>query len=243
MTEADSDVVIDFSGFLDGLGDDLESLHQRSDGVGGLILNQGFVQFNHIHRVAFLVVDSGDVSVLDGLGDFVVDGFHDSVVLCCSLFLLQRYNKNLKPPNFFSLFFSGFQILVNRIRKELFSHFLVEVINTVSETVMPVLIWVHMILALLLSPGETGEDEYQDVETQIDRPQNDAGEREQEASSHAFSATTLKWAQQDVDQEKTDSDNEVDVHIQMLFKVLHHKVKMGLSFTTSYFTSLSIVIP
>ena len=158
-------------------------------------------------------------------------------------FSITKIQQKSETTKFFFTFFSGFQILVNRIRKGLFSHFLVEVINTVSETVMPVLIWVHMILTLLLSPGETGEDEYQDVETQIDRPQDDAGEREQEASSHAFSATTLKWTQQDVDQEKTDSDNEVDVHMLMLFKVLHHKVKMSLPFTTSYFTSLSIVIP
>ena len=149
-------------------------------------------------------------------------------------FSITKIQQKSETTKFFFTFFSGFQILVNRIRKGLFSHFLVEVINTVSETVMPVLIWVHMILALLFSPGETGEDEYQDVETQIDRTQNDAGEREQEASSHAFSATTLKWTQQDVDQEKTDSDNEVDVHMLMSF----NETKSFLDFSLEFFKVL-----
>ena len=76
MAEADTNVFIRSGVLLDGLGDDLEGAHQRSHGVRGFVLNQGFVQLDHIHRVAFLVVDSGDVRLLDGVLDFSEDGFH-----------------------------------------------------------------------------------------------------------------------------------------------------------------------
>ena len=46
--------------------------------------------------------------------DEVDDGFHGSVVLCCSLFLLQRYNNFFKPPNFSALFCNFFHRNRNR---------------------------------------------------------------------------------------------------------------------------------
>ena len=46
----------------------------------------------------------------DDSEDEVDNGFHCRMVFSCFLFSLQRYNNFFKPPNFFVLFFSGFQI-------------------------------------------------------------------------------------------------------------------------------------
>ena len=79
---------------------------------------------------------------------------------------------------------------------------------------MPVPVAVDLVAALL-RPGDAGQDERQDVERQVQRPQDNAGDGECETGEHTLVSASLEDTQQDVDRAEANPDGKIGVHMSL----------------------------